>query len=288
MNVQFVMKGQVLDRPRRYLGGVSSGLAEDAHGERMTKTAIDSFMEQANSGDILLYPDVHKIRKSNDIGILEKAQILDNGDWWTEYRLYDEQDLDPNLHNTKLATIDTLWRQLRGDKPYKNPHRFGFSIEGKTSENGIISTPMNKAINEVMLDGVVMVPEPAYRTSVAQAIEKALDGVFVSKGNSISSRLIQDESMDDLYEKRYQIEHAFNDLVAECLERGGSYEELARYFDDYRDSMIPILMQTSGVAGLNAPTDPYTLSKRERREVIVKSLRELRNGLEKLTRRTYQ
>ena len=71
-------------RKRRYVCGIASGTQVDGHGERMTEKCIKSFMEQANSGDILLYPDPHGIKSTDDIGILKKANILGDGDWYTE------------------------------------------------------------------------------------------------------------------------------------------------------------------------------------------------------------
>ena len=56
-------------KKRRYLCGIASGLKIDEHGERMTKKCIDSFMKQANSGEILLYPDAHGIKATEDVGL---------------------------------------------------------------------------------------------------------------------------------------------------------------------------------------------------------------------------
>src|SRR5260221_4285429 len=76
-------------KKKRTLIGISSGLDVDHHGERMSKSAIDSFHKQAQSGEVLLYPDVHGIKSTEDIGRLSKSEIDENGNWITHYDLYD-------------------------------------------------------------------------------------------------------------------------------------------------------------------------------------------------------
>ena len=105
-------------KKRRYLAGISSGVKIDAHDERMTPKCVKSFMDQANSGTILLYPDIHGIKASKDIGILTKAEVLPNGDWHCEFRLYDEMD---DVDSESVQTANKIWKQINGMPPYKKP-----------------------------------------------------------------------------------------------------------------------------------------------------------------------
>lgn len=280
--LSIVMKGTISqDKGRRYLEGVTSGLEVDHHGERMTEKCIKSFMDQANSGDVLLYPDIHGIRSSKDMGILEKAAILENGDWYTKYRLYDENDFNPGLHREKLATNDTLWRQINGLPPYNHAKSFGFSIEGIANDDNIIKTGMGTAMDGVELDGVVLVPRPAYPYSVANAIAKALGDISIGDTsqsvNSIQTKLQEVEAQNDYYDQKFQIDMAFNDLIDECLKEEPSEEKLIKYFDDYRDAMIPVLLQMASVTGqdLYKSENPYGLEKVEQFRVLKETLTQL-------------
>ena len=174
---------------RRYLKGISSGIKIDGHGERMTDKCIKSFMDQATQGDILLYPDVHGIQASSDIGILTKAEVMPNGDWLTEYRLHDARD---GIGANKMEKINDIWKQIRGDKPYTVPRQKGFSIEGFIPDEGIVTSDMSggkRVINNVELDGVILVPRPAYKDSVANAIYKALGEVNPHRENNLRKQM---------------------------------------------------------------------------------------------------
>ena len=130
-----IEKADSAGRKRRYLCGISSGVKVDEHGERMTEKCIKSFMSQANSGQVLLFPDIHGIKESEDIGFLSKAEILDSNDWHTEFGLWDEGD---GIGKNKSEKIDTLWKQVNGLPPYKKARQKGFSIEGIIPETSII------------------------------------------------------------------------------------------------------------------------------------------------------
>ena len=172
---------------KRYLKGVSSGIKIDGHGERMTEKCIKSFMDQANSGDVLLYPDIHGIKQSEDIGILTKASVSPIGDWETEYKLYDESD---GVGQNKLEVIDTIWKQLNGIAPYSKPLQKGFSIEGFIPDAGVqMSQTGKRVIDNVELDGVVLVPRPAYQDSVANAVYKALGELPPWQVNKVQKNL---------------------------------------------------------------------------------------------------
>lgn len=234
---------------RRYLKGISSGLRVDAHGERMTKNAIDSFMEQANSGDILLYADLHGIRFTDDIGILTKAEVLDGGDWATEYRLYDDQD---GVDQVSVQRADKLWKQIMGLPPYKHPRQKGFSVEGFVPDDQLVKMGKDgrEAIDGVTLDGVVVVPRPAYQDSVAHAVYKALGVVAPwEQDGTIAGRLRrvaqESEERDSYYRQKLQVDDALETLVQEAMsdpDPTSRRERLEQIFGEYQGLMIDLIM----------------------------------------------
>jgi len=238
-------------RQRRYLAGVSSGLNLDAHGEKMSEKCIKSFMDQANSGDILLYPDIHGIQESEDIGLLSKGEILENGDWYTEFRLYDEfDDIGPN----KLEKIATLWKQISGLPPYQKKRQKGFSIEGIIPDTSIITNNFGEAdrsvIDEVLLDGVVLVPRPAYKDSIAIAIYKALGETSPYRKESIETTIRENIEAQDVEDSYYKYKWQYQDALENMLEKImcktniNKGQELNILFDEYKRLMINLILQS--------------------------------------------
>lgn len=157
----------------RYVCGIASGTRVDQHGERLTQRCIDSITRQCKDGDILLYADVHGVKASEDIGILTNFEVDERGDWVTEFRLYDASD---KVDSKSLETADKLWKQLNGFPPYTKPRKKGFSIEGYVPDIGGLVDQKEKfgIIDDIVLEGVVVVPEPAYQDSVIHSVYKAL------------------------------------------------------------------------------------------------------------------
>src|SRR4030065_1653982 len=116
-------------------------------------------LQQAKSGDVLLFPDIHGIKESQDIGILTYFEERPDGDWYVEFRLYDEAD---GVSAEKLGTIDTLWKQIMGLPPYTKPRRKGFSIEGVLPADKIILREKLKVLDGITLAGVLLAPATAY------------------------------------------------------------------------------------------------------------------------------
>lgn len=157
----------------RYVCGIASGTRVDQHGERLTQRCIDSIVRQCKESDILLYADVHGVKASEDIGILTDFHLDERGDWVTEFRLYDSTD---KVDSKSLETADKLWKQLNGFPPYTKPRHKGFSIEGYVPDEGGLVDQKEKfgIIDDIVLEGVVVVPEPAYQDSVIHSVYKAL------------------------------------------------------------------------------------------------------------------
>lgn len=230
---------------RRYLRGVASGVAVDGHGERMTERCIKSFSEQANSGDILLYPDLHGVKFTDDIGLLVGHEVLPNNDWFIESRLYDEGD---GVGANTLERADKLWKQINGLPPYKSPKQKGFSIEGILGENGIIqaSNDGRRVMDNVILDGIVVVPRPAYKDSIAHAVYKALG----EQPPWITEKLLSDvfsfvgKSEDMTYQYgRYQVEDALYKAIDNIMGSDfvNKHERLDEVFNQYKEHMINLI-----------------------------------------------
>lgn len=242
-------------KKKRYLEGVSSGLQEDAHKERVSENCIKNFMAQANSGDILLYPDVHGIQQSEDIAILEEASILENGDWFTRYRLYDEDD---NPGQIKLEKINNLWKQCNGMPPYTKPKQLGFSIEGVIPDGGVkVSEKGQNILDNIDLDGVVLVPRPAYMDSVANAVYKALDILPPWRAEKVQKNIqgrleeiITEKDLKDKYwSKKYDIQDALQQIIEKTMSdrQDMKKERLAIVFDEYKNAMVNLLMKSQGI-----------------------------------------
>jgi len=247
----------------RYLVGISSGPKIDEHGERMTTNCIKSFMEQANSGDILLYPDVHDIRASEDIGILTRSKIIEDGDWETEYRLYDEFD---NIGQVKNEKINDIWKQMNGIQPYKRPRQKGFSIEGYIPEGAIIEAEIEsegklkkRVIDNVLLTGVCLVPRQAYKTGIANAIYKALGELSPWKSEIIKKAaqseftkiLEEGENGSAYFRKRWDyldaLEKAIENVMTGAYREEDKRSQLGIIFDEYRNAMIDLIMSSESI-----------------------------------------
>lgn len=244
-------------RKRRYLVGISSGMRKDLHGENMTEACIKSFQEQADSGDILLYEGQHGVNFVDDIGKLTHSEITPAGDWLTEYRLYDEDD---NMGAVTLEKADKLWKQVNGIAPYTRPKQKGFSIEGEVPEGGIMSIDGTgkRVMNSVHLDGVVVVPRPAYKDSIASSVYKALgvippdvvDKIHKNLGERLHEKVRQAEVSSTFYQKKFIIESELEDAICEILSKdkfGTSKEKLQILFQEYSDLMVDLILQNEGI-----------------------------------------
>jgi len=241
-------------KKRRYLKGIASGTQVDGQGERITQNCIKSFQDQANKGDILLYADRHGVAYTADIGILTKSEILPVGDWAVEFRLYDEADA---VGANTMETTDKMWRQLNGLPPYTTPKQKGFSIEGYIPENGILSMSQDgkRVIDQVILDGAVVVPRPAYRTSVAQAVYKALDemapwNIEKAIGNTFRNLIATEEIQNSYYRKRFQFQDRLEEQIETIMVTDSMIDKkeiLEKLFNEYSEAMIELVLQSTPI-----------------------------------------
>lgn len=250
----------------RYVCGIASGTRIDQHGERLTQHCIDSIVRQCNEGDILLYADVHGVKASEDIGILTDFHLDEKGDWIVEFRLYDESD---KVDTKSLETADKLWKQLNGFPPYRKPRRKGFSIEGYVpDENGMVEKKENFGIiDDIVLEGVVVVPEPAYQDSVIHAVYKALgETPEWTKRKTIREQLsdYDDEINPDtlqavLMPTLQSVVTDLQDADSQDLE-----VELRSVLGEYTDLMVECIKNNQALFVQGSSTDvasPYSASK---------------------------
>ena len=243
---------------RRYLEGIASGVQVDGHGERMTERCIRSFQRQAESGDVLLYEGLHGVNFVNDIGKLVGSNIDGEGNWHAKFRLYDEKD---GIGPVKLETVDTVWRQLNGLPPYTKPKQKGFSIEGEVPEGGLLSVDSSgrRAMDDVTLDGVVLVNKPAYKDSIAHAVYKALGIPMphqVRKGleKTLTERLEAADETEAYYKRHFHLQDALDCAVRDIMsgpdvERRPRLEDL---FEEYSQLAVDDILSHADMYD-NAP-----------------------------------
>jgi len=280
-------------RKRRYLQGISSGVKLDKHSERMTDKCVKSFMNQANSGDVLLYPDIHGIKASEDIGVLVKGEIQPSGDWFTEYRLYDEYD---DIDRASLDTANKIWKQVNGLPPYKTPKQKGFSIEGFIPDGGLLSAQKdelgnmtNRVIDEIDLDGVVVVPRPAY-ASVATACYKALGEMtpnHVKKiqglAHGVFKSIMEGQQLNNQYYKmRWELGDVLEKSIITVMRsyNPNKEQELRIVFKEYTNALIPLVLKSTPLfqdkdGDLTTGTPETKVGKASRSDVLKALLGEL-------------
>lgn len=244
----------------RYLVGVASGLKPDQHGERVTQKCIDSMVAQAKSGDVLLFPDLHGMGDSKDIGIMESFRVLESGDWWVEFRLYDESD---QVGPETLETIEKIWKQVNGLPPYRKPRQKGFSIEGYIpSETGLLHREAYQEIDEIVLQGAIITPIPAYKDSVAHAVYKALGEKapwMIQKDirSKLYDSMIDRETQDAYNREHWNIQGALEDMISELMKSEELDKEgkLKLLFTEYQDLMVQLILKSAAIFKEDATVD---------------------------------
>jgi hypothetical protein len=296
-NEYLVEKADTGGKKRRYIVGIATGMQIDKHGERLTKNAVHSIINQCNSGDLLLYNDIHGIRDNEDIGILDKAEILPDGDLKTDFRLYDQYD---NLGEEIVKSNDKLWRKMNGLPPYTKRRQKGFSIEGYVPENKIIAMDEKggrRVIDDVLLDGVVLVPRPAYN-SITEAVCKCLgeltpkieEKVKKSFNSKLSELINQKEISNQYFNKKYDIEQALEDAIKEIMsdkfENKG--ERLIIIFDEYKSMMIGLIINSSSLFPSEDSEDDTVIERSEKiKQLLTKAEFNCNSLLEKIRRKDY-
>jgi len=279
------------DKKRCYLEGIASGSKEDQHGEKMTNKCIKSFMDQANSGDILLYADMHGFKATEDIGILKGAEILPDGDWHISSMLYDQSD---GVDDRSVQVAAKLWKQINGLPPYKYPKQKGFSIEGFIPDESSIMMDQSgrRMMDDVALDGVVVVPRPAYKDSIANAVYKALGEVSpwaaqtfqTSFRSKLRDKLVVDEIQDTYFRRKYQIEDIFEEQIREimCSEQPDKGALLEIAFEEYKSLMIELILQSEAVFQATIVDGPEVMMTKSRKAKLLTDISKSLSRLKEL------
>jgi len=245
---------------RRYLEGISSGIQKDGQGERLTPNCIKSLNEQGNSGTVLLYSGLHGVNFTDDIGILKGSFVDRSGDWRTSFRLYDASD---QMGTKTMEIVDKLWRQTNGLPPYNRPFQKGFSIEGVVPEEKILDKEINadgsyskRVIDDMILDGVVVVKRPAYQASVVTAVYKCLDELppqaidKISKSmNTLLSDALRDKQNErNFYQRFMEINSALEEQISKIMSIDDrSVQRLEILMDEYKSIVVPLIIQNKDI-----------------------------------------
>jgi hypothetical protein len=285
---QYLVEKEDSGKKHHYLYGVSSGTQVDGHGERMTEECIKSFHNQAHSGDILLFTGKHDVNFIDDIGRLVESRIESNGDWLTGYRLYDEDD---GFGPMTMERVDKVWRQVSGLPPYTAAKRYGFSIEGEIPDNKIeyCDSMGRRRIADVALAGTVLVNRPAYTTSVAHAVMKALN---VPTPQEIKRSLMGENEPEEFYDTYCQITDSLDQNIQQIMNspEPDKTDRLQLLFDEYSKVMIDLIQKnpdafTQGAGSsesARSPTTIYETSKPDNRQALLVRLATEQDKLLKL------
>jgi hypothetical protein len=270
----------------RYLTGIATGLRKDLNGERVTENCIRSIVRQAEAGDVLLYTDVHGIKASEDIGILAHFEVRPDGDWYVEFRLYDASD---KIGPEKLETIDTIWRQVNGRPPYTKPRKKGFSIEGTLPPDLIKMREDQKVLDDIHLDGVLLVPQPAYEDSVAHAVYKALGlempHQFRAGVRELFEQRVEKDRVGRTYTAaRYDLDQARDEKVEQVMGSDADDKEarIRTIYEEYGQLSGELVLKSAALFGQDDSEGTDEASPYSAGSTRAERLRELRDLVNEL------
>ncbi|TGN00361.1 hypothetical protein EHR03_13105 [Leptospira mayottensis] len=233
------IKKDVSGRERRYLIGTSSGPKRDAHKDTMSEKCIKGFQQQSLDKTILLvHPHTDNLIE-NQIGILDKSAIDQDGEWKTQFRLFDKYDLEdnPEFSKTIVEKANQFWMMIRGEGAYIKPTRISqFSIQGLLREEDVSKTNNGTVINWIELDAIAAITKGAYPQNDFLTVEKVLTQ-FIKKGE-LQDAIIQGQKTRDLYEDNWNVESEFRDQLRKIIESKDSSDQkkdkISNLFDEYK------------------------------------------------------
>lgn len=186
---------QKVDTEQRMVWGYASTEATDAHGETVTKAAVEAALN-----DYLEFANIREMHQLSAVGTTEEASVDDKG-----------------LYIGAKIVDDVAWEKVTSGV-YK-----GFSIGGKT----LARDPDNKKIiTKILLTEISLVDRPSnpearfdvYKAAIAKAnaaldnIDRSLDRVLQPKGADIIAKALQER--DNRIE---QLEKRIVELLAEPM-----------------------------------------------------------------------
>jgi ABC-type antimicrobial peptide transport system permease subunit len=150
---------------------------------------------------------------------------------------------------------------MNGIAPYKKPMQNGFSIEGSIPEDQIVSAEIaengmmtKRVVNEVLLEGVCLVPRQAYPSSIASAVYKSLGELQPSKKDRLrksfddvfSSINNRQNIGEEYWDSKWRLNEALDETIQRIMtiNRNTKREELEIAFDSYKNYMIDLIMKS--------------------------------------------
>lgn len=140
----------------------------------------------------------------------------------------------------------------------------GFSIEGYVPENGILTAEKDingmlhkRVLDKVDLDGVLVVPRPALKSSRVNSVCKALgeinpwkeDIIRKSIQSTLQSKIEEKEMSNQYYKQKWDINDALEMQIEEIMSKPDydKQDQLNILFDEYKNMMIPIIIQSESL-----------------------------------------
>lgn len=156
------------------IAGVASGVSVDLEADRMTDAAIHAFQSAIEKGSVdkdgqhSLIPlrTGHRKEWNDIIGYVTKATVDENKNLWIE----------AELDETSSVARDLFTKLRVGSRPGK-PLKLGFSVGGfitkARNEFDTLSKKMVRVIEDVLLDEISVVGQPAYAPSFVDVLTKS-------------------------------------------------------------------------------------------------------------------
>ena len=231
--------------------------------------------------------DLHGKGATDDIGMLTNSKILEDGNWWIEARLYDEND---NIGSYKLEKANDLWNQVNGIDPYAEAKQKGFSIEGYLTDlEKIDATTGGRIINNMELDYMAVVPRPAYKDSIAHSVAKSLGAqtewaIRKTISNKIEMKLNERKESENLNTEKWALESALGEVVDSIMSSDSldKYTELNTTLDEFKNAHIKILMKYEDTFSSQDSVDSNVdkgVSKNEWETKILERIKTLKSKL---------
>jgi hypothetical protein len=143
-----------------------------------------------------------------------------------------------------------------------------------------------RVIDDVLLDGVVLVPRPAYQASVAQAVYKALGEMEpekkerVRKGlqESLEAQVKDKETENAFYKRRWEIGDALDENIRKIMSKDtpDKMERLDMLFEEYKNLMVKLILSSEAIFSGGEETDedsePYGNTAKPSKLEVLKAL----------------
>lgn len=217
-------------KKRRFLCGIMSGTAWDAHGERMSMDCLKGFVRQWQERE-LHFSDIHSRGHSDFVAISgpdqgTECRILDDGNMYIEAHLLEEGE--PGVQPYQWQHANTIWNMANGLPPAKTRVPLGLSIEGFASQEDIIESEEGPIINSLELEAVAIVRNPAYEPAMVTPVLKSKD--LKKKADLIANdpRAIRRELEESIWD--YQA--GFESATYQLLEASRTPDEKEQLFDN--------------------------------------------------------